>query len=75
MYLCHYIPTGSLLKLDVSTNEQVYMDLVQVGLLAGIILCAVLGASFHSLAPLFTKDPQVLEILRKGVLVSYAVSF
>lgn len=51
------------------------MDLVQVGLLAGIILCAVLGASFHSLAPLFTKDPQVLEILRKGVLVSYAVSF
>ncbi|XP_022989536.1 protein DETOXIFICATION 45, chloroplastic-like [Cucurbita maxima] len=55
-------------KRDYKTAKKVASLAIKVGLLAGIILCAVLGASFHSLAPLFTKDPQVLEILRKGVL-------
>lgn len=45
--------------------------LVQVGLFTGTILFAILGASFGSLATLFTKDADVLGIVRTGVLVRY----
>lgn len=36
----------------------------------GIALAIVLGMSFDSIAGLFSKDPEVLRIVRKGVLVS-----
>lgn len=41
----------------------------QIGLLTGVCLAAVLGISFSSLATLFTKDAEVLGIVRTGVLV------
>lgn len=50
-----------------------FMCTVQIGLLTGIILFAILGSSFGSLATLFTKDADVLGIVRTGVLVSYTI--
>lgn len=44
--------------------------LVQIGVVTGIALAIVLGMSFSSIAGLFSKDPEVLQIVRKGVLVS-----
>lgn len=38
--------------------------------MTGIALAIVLGISFSSVAGLFSKDPEVLRIVRKGVLVS-----
>lgn len=43
--------------------------LFQIGVLTGVSLATVLGLSFGSLAPLFTKDPKVLGIVGTGVLV------
>jgi hypothetical protein len=42
---------------------------LQIGLVTGISLAAILGVSFGSLATVFTKDAEVLEIVRTGVLV------
>lgn len=39
-------------------------------MVTGIALAIVLGMSFSSIAGLFSKDPEVLRIVRKGVLVS-----
>lgn len=47
---------------------------LQIGLVAGVFLAAVLGVSFSSLATLFTKDAEVLGIVRTGVLVSVIIS-
>lgn len=44
--------------------------LFQIGLVTGVFLAVVLGVSFSSLAPLFTKDVEVLGVVRTGVLVS-----
>lgn len=41
----------------------------QIGLFTGVLLSAILGVSFGSLATLFTKDPEVLGIVKTGVLV------
>lgn len=41
----------------------------QIGLITGMSLAAILGFSFGSLATLFTRDTDVLEIVRTGVLV------
>lgn len=41
----------------------------QIGLLTGICLTAILGASFGSLATLFSQDPEVLQVVGTGVLV------
>lgn len=41
----------------------------QIGLFTGVFLSAILGVSFGSLATLFTKDPEVLGIVKTGVLV------
>ena len=38
--------------------------------MTGIALAIVLGMSFSSIAGLFSKDPEVLQIVRKGVFVS-----
>ena len=35
----------------------------------GVILAAILGMSFGSIATLFTKDTEVLRIARTGILV------
>lgn len=45
------------------------LNVFQIGLLTGVSLTAILGVSFGSLATLFTKDPDVLGIVRSGVLV------
>ncbi|KAF8405524.1 hypothetical protein HHK36_010431 [Tetracentron sinense] len=42
--------------------------LLQTGLLTGVSLAVVLGVSFGHLATLFTKDPEVLRIVRSGIL-------
>ncbi|KAL6965168.1 Protein DETOXIFICATION 45, chloroplastic [Sarracenia purpurea var. burkii] len=39
-----------------------------MGLLTGFSLAAILGVSFGSLATLFTKDAEVLGVVRTGVL-------
>ncbi|XP_027369015.1 protein DETOXIFICATION 45, chloroplastic isoform X2 [Abrus precatorius] len=41
---------------------------LRIGLLTGICLTAILGASFGSLATIFTQDPEVLQVVRTGVL-------
>ena len=47
---------------------------MQIGLLTGVSLAAILGVSFGSLATLFTKDAEVLGVVRTGILVcSYSV--
>lgn len=42
----------------------------QIGLVMGICLTAILGASFGSLATIFTQDSEVLQVVRSLVLVS-----
>lgn len=44
---------------------------LQIGLLTGVSLAAILGVSFSSLATLFTKDAEVLAVVRTGVLVCF----
>lgn len=45
----------------------------QIGFVTGVFLAVVLGVSFSSLGPVFTKDTQVLGIVRTGVLVSFII--
>lgn len=44
--------------------------LFQIGLVTGVSLAVILGFSFNSLAPVFTKDVEVLRVVRTGILVS-----
>lgn len=41
---------------------------LKIGLFTGVFLSAILGVSFGSLATVFTKDAEVLGIVRTGVL-------
>lgn len=41
----------------------------QIGLVMGICLTAILGASFGSLATIFTQDTEVLQVIRTLALV------
>ncbi|XP_038886867.1 protein DETOXIFICATION 45, chloroplastic [Benincasa hispida] len=59
---------SSVSKGDYRTAKEVTGLALKVGLLTGTILFAILGASFGSLATLFTKDADVLGIVRTGVL-------
>ena len=43
--------------------------LPQLGVFAGIALAIVLSGSFSNIAELFTKDAEVLQIVKSGVLV------
>lgn len=43
---------------------------LQIGFGTGVLLTLILGVSFSSVATLFTKDAEVLAIVRTGVLVS-----
>ncbi|PQQ11311.1 protein DETOXIFICATION 45 chloroplastic isoform X1 [Prunus yedoensis var. nudiflora] len=42
--------------------------MLKIGLFTGVSLSVILGLSFGSLATLFTKDPEVLVLVRSGML-------
>ncbi|KAJ9189441.1 hypothetical protein P3X46_000734 [Hevea brasiliensis] len=48
--------------------KEVTNFVLKIGLLTGASLAAILGISFGSIATLFTKDTEVLSIVRMGVL-------
>ncbi|CAH9106907.1 unnamed protein product [Cuscuta epithymum] len=41
---------------------------LKIGVVTGVLLAAILGVSFPSLAPLFTQDMEVLGIVKTGIL-------
>ncbi|KAJ0233593.1 Protein DETOXIFICATION 45 [Hirschfeldia incana] len=55
-------------KRDFEGVKEVTTFVLKIGVVTGIALAIVLGMSFSSLAGLFSKDPEVLRIVRKGVL-------
>lgn len=55
-------------KGDYKNVKEITHYSLKLGLLTGVSLTAILGVSFGSLATLFTKDPDVLGIVRSGVL-------
>ncbi|KAF7142684.1 hypothetical protein RHSIM_Rhsim05G0048500 [Rhododendron simsii] len=59
---------SSLSKGDYRTLREVTNFVLKIGLLTGVSLAAILGVSFSSLATLFTKDAEVLAVVRTGVL-------
>ncbi|KAI3441166.1 Protein DETOXIFICATION (Multidrug and toxic compound extrusion protein), partial [Psidium guajava] len=59
---------GSLSKSDYRTVREVTDFVLKIGLLTGISLAAILLISFGSLANMFTKDADVLLIVKTGVL-------
>ncbi|KAM1043997.1 hypothetical protein ACFX2J_035002 [Malus domestica] len=48
--------------------KEVADSALKIGLFTGISLSVILGVSFGSLATLFTNDPEVLAIVRSGIL-------
>ncbi|XP_058213843.1 protein DETOXIFICATION 45, chloroplastic-like [Rhododendron vialii] len=59
---------SSLSKGDYRTLREVTNFVLKIGWLTGVSLAAILGVSFGSLATLFTKDAEVLAVVRTGVL-------
>ncbi|XAR59890.1 hypothetical protein NMG60_11015893 [Bertholletia excelsa] len=59
---------SSLSRGDYRALREVTNFVLKIGLLTGVCLAAILGVSFGSLATLFTKDTQVLGVVKKGVL-------
>ncbi|PSS31549.1 Protein DETOXIFICATION 45 like [Actinidia chinensis var. chinensis] len=59
---------SSLSKGDYRTSRDVTNFVLKIGLLTGVSLAAILGVSFGSLATLFTKDAEVLGVVRTGIL-------
>ncbi|KAF8097636.1 hypothetical protein N665_0284s0005 [Sinapis alba] len=55
-------------KRDFEGVKEVTTFVLKIGVVTGIALAIVLGMSFSSVAGLFSKDPEVLRIVRKGVL-------
>ncbi|KAJ4715868.1 Protein DETOXIFICATION [Melia azedarach] len=55
-------------KGDFKTVRDITNFVLKIGVLTGVSLAVILGLSFSSLAPLFTKDPKVLGIVGTGVL-------
>ncbi|XP_018450780.1 protein DETOXIFICATION 45, chloroplastic isoform X2 [Raphanus sativus] len=55
-------------KRDFEGVKEVTTFVLKIGVVTGITLAIVLGMSFSSIAGLFSKDPEVLQIVRKGVL-------
>ncbi|KAL2493514.1 MATE efflux family protein 3 [Forsythia ovata] len=55
-------------KDDYRTVKDITHFVLKIGLVTGVSLAVILGVSFSSLAPLFTKDVEVLRIVRTGVL-------
>ncbi|KAL4616441.1 hypothetical protein ACB092_07G199300 [Castanea dentata] len=59
---------SSFSKGDYQSVKDITDYVLKIGLFTGVFLSAVLGVSFGSLATVFTKDAEVLEIVRTGVL-------
>ncbi|OVA11973.1 Multi antimicrobial extrusion protein [Macleaya cordata] len=53
---------------DYRTVKKITFLFLQTGLFTGVSLAIILGASFGNLATLFTKDAEVLGIVRSGIL-------
>ncbi|KAL1827893.1 hypothetical protein ACET3Z_006305 [Daucus carota] len=60
--------SSSASKGDYRSVKEVTYSVLKIGFGTGILLTLILGASFSSLATLFTKDAEVLAIVRTGVL-------
>ncbi|XP_030942573.1 protein DETOXIFICATION 45, chloroplastic-like isoform X3 [Quercus lobata] len=59
---------SSFSKGDYQSVKDVTDYVLKIGLFTGVFLSAILGVSFGSLATVFTKDAEVLGIVRTGVL-------
>ncbi|KAF8011385.1 hypothetical protein BT93_J1865 [Corymbia citriodora subsp. variegata] len=59
---------SSFAKGDYSTVKKIAFFALKTGLITGVSLALLLGLSFNSLATLFTKDAQVLQIVGSGLL-------
>ncbi|KAH8508124.1 hypothetical protein H0E87_010308 [Populus deltoides] len=55
-------------KGDHSTVKEITFSALKIGLITGISLAIILGVSFSSIATMFTKDAEVLAIVRSGLL-------
>ncbi|XP_022748541.1 protein DETOXIFICATION 45, chloroplastic-like isoform X4 [Durio zibethinus] len=55
-------------KGELKTVKEITNFVLKIGLVAGVLLAAILAVSFGSLATLFTQDAEVLGIVRTGVL-------
>ncbi|XVE93988.1 hypothetical protein REPUB_Repub01dG0241600 [Reevesia pubescens] len=55
-------------KGDLKTVKEITSFVLNIGFVTGVLLAAILGVSFGSLATLFTQDAEVLGIVRTGVL-------
>ncbi|CAN8276819.1 unnamed protein product [Cochlearia groenlandica] len=55
-------------KRDFERVKEITTFVLKIGVVTGMALAIVLGLSFSSIAGLFSKDPEVLRIVRKGVL-------
>ncbi|KAL9333116.1 hypothetical protein Peur_073255 [Populus x canadensis] len=53
---------------DYMTVKEVTNFVLKIGLVVGVFLAVILGVSFGSVATLFTKDADVLRIVRTGIL-------
>ncbi|KAK4562029.1 hypothetical protein RGQ29_004759 [Quercus rubra] len=59
---------SSFSKGDYQSVKDVTDYVLKIGLFTGVFLSVILGVSFGSLATVFTKDAEVLGIVRTGVL-------
>ncbi|XP_078174177.1 MATE efflux family protein isoform X3 [Carex rostrata] len=59
---------SSFAKSDYKKVKEVAYNALKIGVFASIALAVGLGASFGRLAELFTKDPEVLQVVKSGVL-------
>ncbi|XWS67634.1 hypothetical protein CRYUN_Cryun04dG0022500 [Craigia yunnanensis] len=55
-------------KGELKTVKEITNFVLKIGFVTGVLLAAILGVSFGSLATLFTQDAEVLGIVRTGVL-------
>ncbi|KAK3020944.1 hypothetical protein RJ639_046600 [Escallonia herrerae] len=65
---CQALVASSISKRDYKAAREITHFVLKTGLVAGFSLAVVLGLSFTSLSTFFTKDREVLGILRTGVL-------
>ncbi|KAJ7967086.1 Protein DETOXIFICATION [Quillaja saponaria] len=59
---------SSLSRGDYIAVKEITNFMLRIGFLTGISLTVILGVSFGSLASFFTKDAEVLQVVRAGVL-------
>ncbi|KAF3434844.1 hypothetical protein FNV43_RR21931 [Rhamnella rubrinervis] len=65
---CQALIASHLSKSDYKTVKEITDFVLKLGLFTGVFLSAILGISFGSLATLFTRDAEVLGIVRSGLL-------